>query len=134
MEQSVAQRLQSEILGELEAAALYRALAAMAPTGEDRRMLLEMAGDEQRHAEWFQRLYRALTGKLYRPIAPVPDVSAGYRNTLLSRIPDESGDYRSYGNQALAATSPAVKLPYSKASLDENVHALRILGMLEAGT
>lgn len=131
MELSLAQRLRTEILGEQEAAALYRALAAMAPSGEDRRMLLEMAGDEQRHAESFQRLYHSLTGKQYHPATPVPDVSAGYRETLLRRVPDESGDFRKYGNYISTSTTPAMKTAYSRAYLDEGVHAMRILGMLE---
>lgn len=128
---STSQKLQTYIAAELGDAALYRALARIAPNENDRQLLTEFANDEQGHATQFKQIYRTLTGRSYNPEIPPPDISGSYRAILQDRVLDESGDFRKYGEQYLQTTMNApLKDAYYLARTDENVHALRLLYML----
>lgn len=130
MEMSVIQKLQTYITAELGDAALYKELAKMAPSENDRQLLLEFSEDEQSHADEFKRIYRSMTGRSYNPVVPPVVLEGSYRDILLDRVLDESGDFRKYGEQYIITTNPALKEAYYRARTDENVHALRLLYLL----
>ncbi len=131
MDMSIPEKLQIYITAELGDAALYRALAKIAPNENDSQLLREFAEDEQSHADEFQRIYRSMTGKNYRPTLHPPDLSGSYRDILRDRVLDESGDFRKYGEQYLQThQNLTLKNTYYRARTDENVHALRLLYML----
>ncbi|SDO06807.1 ferritin family protein [Acetanaerobacterium elongatum] len=129
MVQTTCQRLRTYIDAELKDAALYRELAKKAPV-DDAMMLLEFAQDEQRHAEEFQCIYQTMNGCPYAPNVQAPNLNAPYRDILLRRVLDESNDYRKYGDQNLLCPNSPLRNAYCQAQTDENVHALRLLYML----
>lgn len=131
MDMTTPQKLQMYISAELGDAALYRALAQSAPSEPDRQLLLEFAGDEQSHAETFKRIYRTLTGRSYNPVVNPPVLTGTYRDVLRERVLDESGDFRKYGEQYITTVNNnMLRDAYYRARTDENVHALRLLYML----
>lgn len=128
---SVTENLQTYITAELGDAALYRALAKIAPDEMGRTLLLEFADDEYAHAVTFQKIYHSITGKQYNPVIPPVVLAGTYGEILLDRVLDESGDYRKYGEQYLITKSNLMlKNAYYRASMDENVHASRLLYMI----
>jgi len=132
LDMTTAERLQTYINAELGDAALYRKLANMAPDNEDRLLLLEFADNEQMHADMFKQIYKKMTGKNYDPVVKPPILTGSYKEILRDRILDESGDFRKYGEQYIATSdkNKALKTAYYLARTDENVHALRLLYML----
>jgi len=119
------------ISAELSDAALYRELSKIAPSETARQLLMEFAEDEQAHAEEFKRIYRALAGRSYNPSMQPVVLHGSYRDILRERVLDESGDFRKYGEQYLQTTQNNVlKNAYYRARTDENVHALRLLYLL----
>ena len=127
---TVPQRLQTYISAELHDSALYYELSKVAPTEDDRQLLMEFSEDEQSHAEMFKRIYRNMTGRSYNPVVPPVVLNGSYRDILRDRILDESGDYRKYSEQYLITKNTRLKDAYFKAKTDENVHALRLLYLL----
>ena len=131
MDNTVAQNLRTYIDAELRDAALYKELAAMAPTDDDRQLLTEFSEDEQSHADTFKRIYRSMTGRSYNPIINPPVLTGSVQDILRERVLDESGDFRKYGEQYLMTNNnDTLKDAYYRARTDENVHALRILYLL----
>jgi len=54
-----------------------------------------------------------------------------YREILMDRVLDESGDYRKYAEQYRNTGNKELQDAFIKASTDENVHALRLLYLLD---
>jgi rubrerythrin len=131
MEMTTPQKLQMYISAELGDAALYTELSKMAPNDEYRQLLLEFAEDEQSHAQRFKKIYKMLTGRSYNPIVPEPVLEGSFNDILRDRVLDESGDFRKYGEQYMITNNnKELKNAYYIARTDENVHALRLLYML----
>jgi len=125
------EKLETYIKAELGDAALYKELSKMAPSEEDRKLLLEFSADEQSHADEFKRIYTMLTRKSYNPEIAPPVITDSYKNVLRERVLDESGDFRKYGEQYLITNiNIALKDAYYRARTDENVHALRLLYLI----
>lgn len=128
---TTAEKLETYIRAELGDAALYRELAKIAPSEEDRKLLLEFSADEQSHAQEFQKIYTMLTRSVYNPEVSTPVITKPYRDVLHERILDESGDFRKYGEQYIIPTmNSELTRAYYRARTDENVHALRLLYLL----
>lgn len=127
----VVQNLESFIEAEMRDAELYTTLARQAPNENAREILTEIAEDEQGHSNEFKRIYRMLTGRRFTAQVNPIQLTDTYENILRERIIDESGDYRKYGEQYIM-TRQNIPLSdaYFKAMLDENVHALRIIYLL----
>ena len=131
MDMSTKQKLQMYIDAELRGAALYQALSEKATDMEDRQLLLELADDEQSHAEEFQNAYRKLSGRRYTPDTPTPEIVGLYRDILRDRVLDESGDFLKYGQDyENTGHNDMLRSAYYRAHLDEGVHAMRLLSML----
>ncbi|MDD4699171.1 MAG: ferritin-like domain-containing protein [Oscillospiraceae bacterium] len=123
--------LKNYIAAEIHDSMLYSELAKIAPTIDDRTLLMEFAADEQSHADEFKRILRSITGQYFNPIPERIIINMPYRDILRDRVIDESGDFRKYGLQYIETpqNSP-LKTAYYRARTDENVHALRLLKML----
>lgn len=131
MDISVQQKLQTYITAELGDAMLYTKLSKIAPTESARLLLLEFAKDEQAHAEEFMRIYKTMFGRSFNPEINSVELSGTYREILRDRVLDESGDFRKYGEQYIQTyQNIALKNAYYRARTDENVHALRLLYLL----
>lgn len=131
----IVQNLENFIEAEMRDAQLYNMLAEQAPNENSRQILIEIAEDEQGHANEFKRIYRMLTGRRFSVQVNPIQLTDTYENVLRERIIDESGDYRKYGEQYML-TKQNIPLgdAYFKAMLDENVHALRIIYLLDEDT
>jgi len=131
LDMTLTEKLETYIKAELGDAALYKELAKIAPSAEDRKLLNEFSNDEQSHADEFKRIYRQLTRKDFNPEIKPPVITDSYKNVLRERVLDESGDFRKYGEQyILGNINPEISRAYYRARTDENVHALRLLYML----
>ena len=130
MDRELQLRLQNYIDAETVDAQLYRALSRIAPDEDARQLLMEFSEDEAGHAAEFRQIYKNLFGRNYSPEVKPPDISMPYRDMLLDRVIDESGDFRKYGQQYIVTLNPVLKNAYYTARTDENVHALRLLYLL----
>ena len=125
------QNLQTYITAETNDAAIYNALAGMTENEQARRMLSEIAEDEKEHANEFKRIYRIMTGHIFSPEAKEPSFTKSMNEVLMDRVLDESEDYRKYNTQALKTNNnTALRNAYLNASADENVHAHKIMYIL----
>ena len=131
MEKSTTQKLQTYIEAELGDSALYKELAKIAPNNEYKKLLKEFSEDEASHAENFKLIYKTMTGKSYDPVIQPPELMDTFEDTLRDRVLDESGDFRKYGEQYMLTNNNALRNAYYTARTDENVHALRLLYMLQ---
>lgn len=124
-------RIKTYIQAEVNDAALYRALAEKTECGSDRKLLLEIADDEELHAKRLSAIYGSVTGACFFPRPKEPEVCGSFSAVIRRRVIDESGDFRKYQREArFARCFPILADAYSDASADENVHALRLLNML----
>lgn len=131
MNAPIAKSLITYIDAETSDATLYRELANMAPSEDAREILMDFADDEQSHADEFIMLYRSITGRKYTPEVKPVQLVGSYRDILLDRVIDESGDFRKYGDEYLQASkNKALQDAFYRARTDENVHALRLLYLL----
>ena len=109
----------------------YKELSEKAPTEMQKKMLLEFSEDEKKHAERFSKEVQKITGKPYiHPSIKIPKIPEDYKTALQARVVNEANDFRKYGHEYYAATVPSLKSAFYLAQIDENVHALKILDML----
>ncbi|MHC1722686.1 MAG: hypothetical protein AB9836_05725 [Aminipila sp.] len=131
MDTTLIEKLQTYIKTELGDAALYRELAQMAPDEAEMNLIMEMAADEQSHADEFKLIYKDLTGEIYRPNIPPVNLNMSYFDVLRDRVIDESGDYRKYMHDHQEYFSDEVlRETFFNAGVDENLHAVRLLNFL----
>lgn len=126
------QQLKEYIQAELNDSALYRELSKNAPS-QDAKLLQEFSADELRHAREFQGVLASMTGCKFSPEVRVNIPKGSYRDILLDRVLDESGDFRKYGQQYLiTCQNDCLRDIFFRAHLDEGVHAMRLLAMAAA--
>ena len=127
MENTLVSRLKEYIISELTSSALYAKLAQIAPDEESKGFLEEFSADEYGHAEIFKRLFRNLTGKRFNPQIEEPQLMGTYFEIINGRIPDESGDYRTYMEEYInSGVGAPHRNVFWEAAQDENVHAHRL--------
>ncbi|MEG1551318.1 MAG: ferritin family protein [Oscillospiraceae bacterium] len=128
----VTKDLQTYITAELGDAALYIALSKIAPTEMAKKLLLEFSADEKSHADMFNKIYSQITGRKFEPTIPPIVLSGTYCDILKDRILDESGDYRKYDRHFVNTNKnmSALRWTYYLAKTDENVHAIRLMYLL----
>ncbi|QIB70286.1 ferritin-like domain-containing protein [Aminipila butyrica] len=133
MDKRLIEVLQTYIRTELLDAAFYRELALMAPDEAQRDFILQIAADEQSHADDFKILYRQLTGENYHPDLPPVRLEGPYNQILRDRVVDEISDYQKYMyEQQEYFYESSLREAFLRAAVDENVHAVRLLEL--AGT
>ena len=131
MDRFLLSRLTEYISDELGDNLYYRKLSERAPDEMQKKLLLEFSEDEKTHAEAFAKEIKRMTGKQYfLPSVNEPNIPDDYKTALRARVINESNDFRKYGNEYLNAPNSSLKNAFYKSRTDENVHALRILDML----
>ena len=107
----------------------YTELAEKAPNAESKRILLQIADDENTHAKNFMREYYRLTGKSYQ-VKPIEleDIPS-FREALLVRIKAEINGYKTYQKQSLIAPNRILGDLFAEAAAGETEHAM-LLQML----
>jgi len=131
LDSNLIEELQAYIKTELTDAELFRKLAQMAPDEMQMNLLMEMAADEQSHADDFKLIYKDLTGEVYRPSIPPINVNLTYSQLLSDRILEETEDFRKYmyAHQRYF-NDETLREIFFRAAVDENVHAVRLLELL----
>ncbi len=131
MDTTLIEELQTYIKAELGDAELYRELAQMAPDEMEMNLIMEMAADEQSHADEFKLIYKDLTGEIYRPNIPPVKVTMPFADILRDRVIDESGDFRKYMHaHQKYFNDETLREAFFNAGVDENVHVVRLLNFL----
>lgn len=132
MDKKLIKKLQAYIKTELADVALYHELAQMAPDEEEMNLMLEIADDEQVHADEFQLIYKSLTGETYQPNIPPVRINTSYEDILRDRVIEESEDFRKYMyDHREYFTDEVLREAFYLAAIDENVHAIKLLHILD---
>ena len=115
--------------GEYTAIACYELLANQAPNDEIKKRILEIRNDEIRHYETFWYLYISLTGKQPSP-KNTRQCPADYRSGVLAAFTDEQETVDFYHNIARNTDNPVIRDAFTRASADEQNHAVWFLYFL----
>ncbi|MGE7977337.1 ferritin-like domain-containing protein [Psychrobacillus sp. NPDC093200] len=112
--------------GEFTAISCYELLADQASNADIKKRILEIRNDEIRHYETFWYLYISLTGK-----EPSPKINrqcpADYRSGILAAFIDEQETVDFYHDIARNTDNPVVRDTFTRASADEQNHAVWFL-------
>lgn len=121
--------IQKAINAEYSAVSCYQKLAQMAPTEEERNIILEIQKDESRHLKEFSMIYETLTGQkpTYQITEPCPD---NYREGIEFAFKDEQEAVDFYLDIADKAHNPTIKDRFKRAAADEQNHAVWFLFFL----
>ena len=113
--------------GELDAALMYRALAAVAQDARDAAVFRRLAADEARHAKVFESLTQAvmIPKKKLSLLVPLLYRTLGRRRVYAVIADQEQDAAKNY--EALAADFPAVK----EVQADEVRHGNMVAALLE---
>jgi len=121
--------LMTSLNGEYHAITCYEKLAALAPTEEVNKKILEIRQDEIRHFQHFSHLYTRLTGCL-----PAPKLSEAcateYRAGVLASFKDEQTTVDYYLRVSDYVQVPYVKELFRRTAADEQNHAVWFLSFL----
>ncbi|MGE5373036.1 MAG: ferritin family protein [Solirubrobacterales bacterium] len=115
--------LEEAMRGESGAIVFYSYLIDMAPDERQRRVLMSIRSDEERHLNNFQAVYCQYTGSTYR--VPTPDVRPPetYLDGLERAFQDEQEAYEFYKANYEGNRNPRIKQAFFDAMLDEAEHA-----------
>ncbi|MBM4763044.1 ferritin family protein [Bacillus sp. B15-48] len=118
--------IQKAINAEYSAVACYERLAKMAPTQEERNIILEIQKDEKRHLEEFSRIFTNLTGRQpsYKIIEECPD---NYQPGIEFAFKDEQEAVDFYLDISDNAQDMTIKDRFRRAAADEQNHAVWFL-------
>ncbi|MBR4726910.1 MAG: rubrerythrin [Clostridia bacterium] len=113
--------------GELDAALMYRALAAVAQDARDAAVFRRLAADEARHAKVFESLTQSvmIPKKKLSLLVPLLYRTLGRRRVYAVIADQEQDAAKNY--EALAADFPAVK----EVQADEARHANMVAALLD---
>jgi len=118
--------IQKAIHAEYSAVACYEKLAKMAPTQNEKNIILEIQKDEKRHLEVFSRIYTTLTGSQpsYQFIEDCPN---HYGAGIEFAFKDEQEAVDFYLDIADKAQNFTIKDRFRRAASDEQNHAVWFL-------
>ncbi|MDH7479215.1 MAG: ferritin-like domain-containing protein [Syntrophomonadaceae bacterium] len=118
--------IEKAINGQYGAIIAYARLAEAAPSEEEKKVILEIRGDEIRHYKVFSGIYYGLTKR-----RPAPQVTERfpltYREGLEAAFKDEQETVDFYLDIADKARSPYIKQVFRRAAADEQNHAVWFL-------
>ncbi|MEC0092419.1 ferritin-like domain-containing protein [Paenibacillus macquariensis] len=121
--------LMTSLNGEYSAITCYEKLAAMAPTVEIKKRILEIRQDEIRHFQQFAHVYTCLTG-----CSPAPKLSEAcateYRAGVLASFKDEQNTVDYYLKVSDQVRDTYVKDLFRRTAADEQNHAVWFLSFL----
>ncbi len=115
--------------GELEAAAFYEQLAAMAPNEWERSQIMHALEDERTHFRLLSALYGRLTGT---PLAPTPvQVQVpDYRTALRQALDDELEAAEMYRQMRASVMERSLRDMFFRLQTDEMEHASRFAALI----
>ena len=120
------QDISKAINGQYSAIACYTKLAELAPTGEERKQILEIRKDEISHYQVFSQIFISITGT-----QPTPQMTetcpTSYKAGLQSAFKDEQETVDFYLDIAEKAQDPFIKEKFKRAAADEQNHAVWFL-------
>lgn len=117
---------------ELEDQRTYLSYARCAPNAEARRVLRQLAMEEQTHAHRWMSLYYIITGECYRPaICTAKEELLPWCQALRRRYHAESHGAHQYHHAAQETTDVCLKQILTRFSEDEARHAATLLRLLE---
>ena len=117
---------------ELEDQRTYLSYARCAPNAEARRVLRQLAMEEQTHAHRWMSLYYIITGECYRPaICTAKEELLPWCQALRRRYHAESHGAHQYHLAAQETTDVCLKQILIRFSEDEARHAATLLRLLE---
>ena len=126
-----AERLRAFLQDELADAQTYRALAALAPSAEGRRLMRRLASDEEAHAKRLQAAYFLLTGGCYRvTVVLPPQPKLPWRDRLRERCREECQGAARYAQAAEETADVCLSRLLQSLSADEYRHAETLLDCL----
>lgn len=121
--------VEKAINGQYSAIHCYSQLANMAPTDREKKQILEIQKDEQRHFQQFVQIYTSLTGR-----QPQPKITGECPNTYVRglefALQDEQNTVDFYLEVSDTATNPHIKEVFKRAAADEQNHAVWFLYFL----
>ncbi|WP_046176023.1 ferritin-like domain-containing protein [Domibacillus indicus] len=123
------EQLAKAINGEYTAVNCYEQLANLAPVPSQKKRILAIRDEELRHYEEFAALYYALTSS-----APSPKMNKScpkaFKQGIVFAFQDEQETSEFYREIADSSHLPYVKKTFSRASADEQRHAVWFLSFL----
>ena len=127
---SLPQRLQDYIEAEQNDEALYRAMADIAPNEEERRIFLEIAENERRHADSFLKIYLAMTGQNYTPRAYPRTLEGPYRFALRQLLLNEHRTFQEYHRQFMKTDNMELKSVCYEAGRNKSTHIQKLISLM----
>ncbi|WP_338447777.1 ferritin-like domain-containing protein [Niallia oryzisoli] len=121
--------LEKAIDGEFSAIQRYANIAQLARTDKERKQILEIRKDEQKHYKQFVHLYTQLTGKQPQPKI-TEECPNSYRKGIEFALRDEQNTVDFYLDIADESNHPYIKEVFRRAAADEQNHAVWFLYFL----
>lgn len=121
--------LKKAIDGEYSAIKCYANIAQLARTEKERKQILEIRKDEQKHFNQFVSLYTQLTGKQPQPQI-LEECPNSYRKGVEFALRDEQNTVDFYLDIADESNHPYIKEVFRRAAADEQNHAVWFLYFL----
>jgi len=121
--------IEKAINGEYNAIQRYEKIAQLAHTDKEKKQILEIREDEQKHFKQFVRIYMQLTGKKPQPKA-TKDCPNSYRKGIELALREEQQTVDFYLDIADKSNSPFIKEIFRRAAADEQNHAVWFLYFL----
>ncbi len=121
--------IEKAIHGEYRAIQCYEKIAQFARTEKERKQILEIRKDEQRHVKQFIQIYIQLTGKKLQPKA-AKDCPNSYRKGIEFALRDKQQIVDFYLDIADKSNHPFIKEVFRRAAADEQNHAVWFLYLL----
>lgn len=125
-DQQLVKALAGYIQNELQSAACYEAVSKLAPTVQEKTILLAFSQEEAAHAASFQTAYHLITGKVYRAEPLEPLLWDDYEQALQEQIFRSTQAYQQYGDQYLKAPTRYLQDLFFYTRMIEAQHAMRI--------
>ena len=119
-------QVQMAINGEYSAIKCYEKLAALAPTEEERKQIMEIRNDEISHFKQLVHLYTGITGIDPKPVQ-TEICEDQYKMGLEAALKDEQHTVDFYLSIADETINPTARHFFKRAAKDEQQHALWFL-------
>ena len=118
------------IQGEYNAIHFYEKLAALAPTDQIRKLILDIREDEMGHFRGFSYLYKCLTGQHFYPQVTEP-MPTNFKSGVLTAFQDEqeaSDFYLTVSREMYY--DPSIREEFRYNAADEQRHAVWFLYLM----
>ena len=131
MDITTAQKLVKYITEQANEANFYRELANIAPTEEEKKLLLDLSNDKKQQEMIFQAIYRDGIGRTYEPVLEPVNLNRPFRSLIQDQILQEIKLYRNYDDEYIKEnTNLRLKDAYQRARTESNALALSLLYLL----